>query len=242
MNTPGGEGTPAKALASAPRDGSTASPTNPRQALRTAERNDRRPNGKKCSECERWQPHSEFRIKRRRTIRRSATPIAYRSKVCKDCEHDARRTRKSTKLFERTFNQRRRNHAARWGYSIEQLIEMGWDTARRAMEMQESFEHGYCPLCIERTDGQVKVHFFRESSLGLSDLSIDRIDPTKPPIWPGNIQWVHKTCNQRKHGKDPILHGQHLQAEHELRLKEELDDRAFVLQPVQGELFPDWGQ
>jgi len=98
---------------------------------------------------------------------------------------------------------------------------MGWDEDRRAIEMQAMFEFGFCPMCIEvQPDGTVKVHYFRDMTHGLADLTIDRINPAAPPIWPGNIQWIDKTCNARKHRGDPILHGQRLQAEHELRLFE----------------------
>jgi hypothetical protein len=86
--------------------------------------------------------------------------------------------------------------------------------------MEAMFEFGFCPLCIEVVDGVVEVHFFREMENGLSDLTIDVINPKLPPVWPGNVQWVDDICNKRKGHDDPILHGQSLQLEHELRLAE----------------------
>lgn len=110
---------------------------------------------------------------------------------------------------------------------------MGWDTERRPIEMEAAFRHGYCPNCVEVRDGEVLVHFFRDMEHGLSDLTIDRINPKEPPVWPGNIQWLDGTCNRRKSRGDPILHGQRLQAEHELRQLEltESDDQLPALKP-----------
>jgi hypothetical protein len=113
--------------------------------------------------------------------------------------------------------------------SVDDLVALGWDLERRSIEMQATFENGFCPNCIELdSSGLPVVHFFRDMTHGLADLTIDRTRPNEPPIWPGNVQWLDKTCNRRKGKKDPILHGQRLQAEHDLRVQEIKSDRLFV--------------
>lgn len=196
------------------------------------------PKTKRCQgECGLLKPIEEFRIKERRASGHSAMPTVYRARVCKVCEVARRTAAREQNLYRVTFQQRRRNHAHRWGYSVAELEGMGWDLERRSIEMQAMFENAFCPLCIEYIDGQVSVHFYRDMKHGLEDLTIDRIDPSKPPVWPGNIWWVDKTCNGRKHHGDPILHGQRLQAEHELRLFEHAEWSADQLIAGQQSLF-----
>jgi hypothetical protein len=200
----------------------------------------RNSNGKKCRRCGLWQPHSEYAIKERRSSGSDVTPTVYRSTICNVCEVAARLESKAADPYRHAFRQRRRQHAKRWGYTVEDLVRMGWDEDRRSIEMQAAYEHGYCPLCIEvDASGKPQVHFFRDMTHGLSDLTIDRMRCEEPPIWPGNIQWVDKTCNSRKHRKDPILHGMRLQAEHDLRVQELNGDRLFVpyVEGVQATLF-----
>jgi hypothetical protein len=161
---------------------------------------------KECRQCRHVKPVDEFRIKS--PGRRDVTPKVYRAPVCKVCEVTNRCEAKELEPYKPAFAQRRRAHASRYGCTVKELERLGWDTERRAIEMRAQFEHGFCPNCIETADGSVKVHFYRDMSRGLAELTIDRINPDLPPMWPGNVQWLCATCNKRKQDHNPILHGQ----------------------------------
>src|SRR5205807_2476454 len=105
------------------------------------------------------------------------TPTVYRATICQVCEVGNRLESKERNKFEHSFRQRRRLHASRWGFTVEQLEAWGWDLERRSIEMQAAFENGYCPNCVELDgSGRVTVHFFRDMTHGLSDLTIDRMN------------------------------------------------------------------
>jgi hypothetical protein len=175
---------------------------------------------KTCKQCGLAKPTDEFRIKTP-TVRRGATPKVYRAQICKVCEVTNHDRARELDPYRPAFAQRRRDHASRYGHTVKDLERMGWDTERRSIEMRAQYENGFCPNCIETAEHGVKVHFFRDMSHGLADLTIDRINPDLPPIWPGNIQWLCGTCNKRKRDRNAVLHGQRIQQEHELRCQEQ---------------------
>jgi hypothetical protein len=192
---------------------------------------------KRCPECGFQKPLDEFPKIRRRTapIRRSVhTPTGsgvavgefYRKRICKVCTVTRNAAYKRANLYRETFRRRRRDHARRLGVSVEELHKLGWEIERRTIEMRAYHEDGFCPGCLE-TDGT--KHFFRDMEHGLGDMTIDIIDPAKPPIWPGNVQWLCNVCNRRKRTMSPILHGQRILAEREF-------ERAELAEPIIGQL------
>lgn len=185
-----------------------------------------------CRQCKILKPVEEFRIAGNRTRDLTRAELR-RTRICKVCEVTNRCEAKDLDPYKPAFAQRRRDHARRYGFTVKELERLGWDAERRTIEMRAQFENGFCPNCIETADGSVKVHFYRTMSRGLAELTIDRINPDLPPIWPGNVQWLCATCNKRKQDRDPILHGQRIQQEHEFRLQEQLSPA----EPVQSTLF-----
>lgn len=171
-----------------------------------------------CRQCKLRKPIEEFRIVGKM---RDLTHLK-RLSTCKVCEVTNRCTQKELDPYKPAFAQRRRDHARRYGCTVKELEQLGWDAERRTIEMRAQFENGFCPNCIETADGAVQVHFYRDMSRGLAELTIDRINPDLAPIWPGNVQWLCATCNKRKQDRDPILHGQRIQQEHEFRIQEQL--------------------
>jgi 5-methylcytosine-specific restriction endonuclease McrA len=159
----------------------------------------------------------EFRISRR-----GATPTLFRKAVCKICEVRLRLEAKERDPYRHAFLLRRRSHASRWGYSVQQLKDFGWDDILRPAEMKVQFEHCYCPDCPEVIGGKPVLYFYRDMTHGLEDLSIDRIRYDEPPHWPANIRWLCKTCNARQHDKPKSQHAQRILAVREFRQSEHL--------------------
>lgn len=166
---------------------------------------------KQCKQCGLVKPAEEFALK-------GATSSLHRRPRCKVCEITNRVERKKADPYRPAFLQRRQHHASRYKMTVADLEAMGWDVERRCIEMRAQYENGFCPACIEANG---VVHYFRDMTNGLAELTIDRIDTSQPPVWPGNVQWLCMTCNRRKQNSSPILHGQRVQAEHELRRSEE---------------------
>lgn len=157
---------------------------------------------KTCARCRKTKPLDEFRV--HSTFGRELTPKIYRKKICKICEVEVRLEKKQENRCLDAFRQRRRAHARSTGYSVAQLKAMGWDELQRSREMQAQYDNGFCPGCID-DDGT--VHFYRDMTQGLAELTIDIIDPAAPPVWPGNVQWLCMTCNRRKQRKSGLEHG-----------------------------------
>lgn len=157
---------------------------------------------KTCKRCGKTKPLDEFRIDV--TNRRELTPKIYRKTLCKVCEVEVRLERKHENRYLDAFKQRRRSHARTTGCGVSQLKAMGWDDTRRPREMQAQYENGFCPGCIE-DDGT--VHYYRDMTQGLAELTIDIIDPEQPPVWPGNVQWLCMTCNRRKQRRSGLEDG-----------------------------------
>lgn len=156
---------------------------------------------KRCSRCGKVKPLDEFPINV--TRRSELTPTIYRKRACKVCEVERRLAKKQANRFADAFDNRRRRHASSTGYTVAQLKAMGWDD-RRPREMEAQFRHGFCPTCID-DDGT--VHYFRDMTQGLAELTIDIVDPSKPPVWPGNVQWLCMTCNRAKQKRSGLETG-----------------------------------
>jgi hypothetical protein len=85
----------------------------------------------------------------------------------------------------------------------DEFIERyGWDITAMAHDA----EHAYgdeCPYCHQK---------FTAMGNGLRDITLDVIDPTKPPYYRTNCRWVCSTCNTGKHSTPPHLFGARLAA------------------------------
>lgn len=157
---------------------------------------------KTCPRCGKTKPVEEFRVDV--TNRHELMPKIYRKKFCKVCEVEVRLEKKHANRYLSAFRQRRQSHARSTGFGVAQLKTMGWDEIQRSREMQAQYENGFCPGCID-DDGT--VHFYREMTQGLAELTIDIIDPAAPPVWPGNVQWLCMTCNRRKQRRSGLEDG-----------------------------------
>lgn len=155
-----------------------------------------------CKRCGKDKAPDEFEISVTRRV--ELVPKIYRKRTCKICLVELRLEAKQSNPCLTAFKQRRQSHAERLGIKATELRKMGWDEVQRSREMEAQFAHGFCPSCVD-DDGT--VHFFRDMTNGLSELTIDIIDPKQLPVWPGNVQWLCLTCNRRKQRRSGMEDG-----------------------------------
>jgi hypothetical protein len=72
-----------------------------------------------------------------------------------------------------------------------------WSVKQMAHDIEHTYKNG-CPYCRQ---------FFSEMGHGLSDLTLDIIDPEKPPYYTTNVKWVCSTCNKEKQRTPPEYWG-----------------------------------
>jgi hypothetical protein len=164
-------------------------------------------------------PDEKFQIKTP-TRRQGSLPTTHRAKICKDCQITQRNAKRDENPYLHAFKARRQDHAKRLHTRVGELIALGWDAELRALEMRHQFEHGYCPICPYRHEGEPTLNFYRDMKEGLKELTIDIFTPALPPIWPGNVWWVCKTCNIRMQREGKHDYAKRVLAEHELRKRE----------------------
>ena len=114
--------------------------------------------------------------------------------VCRPC-HQTRRDK--LKLVNRWAAKARdtiRRHAIRLGVPKEELItRYGWDPHRLAHDAEFQYNNG-CNYC----GGQ-----YQDMGHGLSDISLDIVDPSAAPYYRTNSKWCCQTCNRKKSNRGP---------------------------------------
>lgn len=138
---------------------------------------------KHCRQCGLDFPEEEF-------FRRTSTRMHLRRMaVCIGCE-TTRRTEEKER--DRTMVKARdtiRRHAARLRVSVETLSErFGWMPAQIKHDIEHAAKNG-CPYCHRS---------FASMGHGLADITIDIIDPAKPPFYTTNTKIACQTCNREK--------------------------------------------
>ena len=166
-------------------------------------------------------PDEKFQIKTP-GVRQGSLPKVYRDSICKDCRITMRNAKRDENPYLHAFRSRRQDHAKRLHVRVADLVAIGWDAELRALEMKYQFEHGYCPVCPYRLDGVPTLNFYREMKEGLQELTIDIFNADLPPVWPGNVWWVCKTCNIRMQREGKPKFAQQILDEHALRQQEQL--------------------
>ena len=134
-----------------------------------------------------------------------ATPPR-RNAVCNACRQTARDDRKRTNRWIPKCQRTLRHHAEKFialgmAASRADFAERyGWDIGKMAHEVEHAYANG-CPYCHGK---------FGEMGNGPRDITLDVIDPTRPPYYRTNCRWVCSTCNSAKCSTPPHLFGARL--------------------------------
>ena len=87
--------------------------------------------------------------------------------------------------------------------SAEELVtRYGWRATEMAHDIDHAFKNG-CPYCCEK---------FATMPHGLGDVTLDIVDPARPPYYKTNVKWVCTTCNRAKSRTPPELWAEKLAA------------------------------
>jgi len=132
----------------------------------------------------------------------------WRRNICIGCrqeEKDERKRRNRPLAKARSTFYRHADRFIKGGLaeSRQEFAErFGWDVH----QMAHDIEHGYansCPYCHEA---------FAEMGHGLSDITLDIVDPEKPPYYTTNVKWICATDNKEKQRTPPEHWGAKLAA------------------------------
>jgi hypothetical protein len=152
---------------------------------------------KKCSRCGgTWDEEAFFR-KDSSTNRRSAGALAeqFRS-VCIGCELSERNDPTPEERARRKAQNSIATHAEKYAMKpLEFAKRYGWDLERMIYDIMHGHENT-CPYCWERYD--VMGH-------GLTDITLDIVDPKLEPYYRTNVRWCCATCNREKASMAPEL-------------------------------------
>lgn len=93
----------------------------------------------------------------------------------------------------------------------ELITRYGWNAQEMAHDIEHAFGNG-CPYCCEK---------FATMPHGLGDVTLDIVDPTKPPYYKTNVRWVCTTCNRAKSRTPPEIWSEKLSMWAEWRRRQE---------------------
>jgi hypothetical protein len=122
--------------------------------------------------------------------------------ICIGCEQTARDTRKQGNRWLDKARDTLRRHADRFlqkgliQSKLDLVSRYGWDVGRLAQDAEHAYRNG-CPYCHR---------LFKEMTHGLSDITLDIVDPGGDPYYSTNTKWVCQTCNREK-GRGTALMG-----------------------------------
>ena len=140
---------------------------------------------KQCAKCEEWFDVVFFR----RTGWASALAQSGTRSICIGCEQEKRDAEKRKDRWPAKIRDMIRSHAERLKISVRELREdFGWEFDRMLHEAQHAYANG-CAYC---------GYPFKLMGNGLSDLTLDIVNPTDPPYYATNVRWVCATCNREK--------------------------------------------
>jgi len=170
------------------------------------------------------------------TARERFFPINYkgchgnlRRSVCKLCMQDRRDTKKRECRPYPKAARTLRHHAedllakGKIGEKDELKKRYGWNLADMAHDIAHTYTNG-CKYCRET---------FASMGHGLRDITLDIMDPEKPPNYRTNVQWCCSTCNSIKQSMPPEEWGEWLLYADEWRKRrQELKRGSFVGLPL----------
>lgn len=143
-----------------------------------------------CKICRGQWPESFFRTIQRRSVR--STRIAYICIGCEQGKRDARKSDESGRIRQKakdTIARHARKLSPTLGISPSEFgRRFGWIIDHVAHDLKHAYDNG-CPDCR---------HPFKQMPKGLSEMTVDILDPGKPPDWGINTRICCGTCNRAK--------------------------------------------
>lgn len=134
--------------------------------------------------------------------------------VCILCEQTARDKNKRAYRWRTKARDTRRRHCERYNLKNGATLtpetfgkQFRWDVDRIAHQMEHSYSNG----CNECGD------LYIEMGHGLSDVTLDIVDPLKSPDYGINTRIICRSCNQRKSKTPPDKWGAKLRYQDEWR-------------------------
>lgn len=127
--------------------------------------------------------------------------VKYKRTTCIGCELTARTEAKQRNRPREKARKALGSHAARFiregqAHSVKDFCERyGWTIERLAHDLAHTYENT-CPYCWQP---------FVEMEHGLADVTLDIVDPARPPFYRTNVRWCCATCNREKQRTDPEL-------------------------------------
>jgi hypothetical protein len=148
----------------------------------------------KCFRCTGWFDQEAFF--RKKSDKRELHISSLRHPVCIGCEITARTEDKKKDPWLEKARSTIQRHARKYKKTTKEFIRLyGWDTIRIAHILKHAFDNT-CPYCREAYAGMPNSQW---------QVSVDIIDPTKPPFLETNTQPCCQTCNREKSDMPPEL-------------------------------------
>lgn len=158
---------------------------------------------RRCSRC--GGTYDEETFFRRKTGPAIAGPRFH--SACIACEQTARDEKKLANRAMVKARNALRTHANKYmlagmvSSQAEFAERFDWDIKQMAHDIDHTAANG-CQRCRRS---------FASMGNGLSDVSLDIIDPRKQPYYRTNVRWICRTCNSAKSDLDPDIDGRRLQ-------------------------------
>lgn len=154
---------------------------------------------RQCKRCGGAYPLVFFRISQRDYALRAKR----KNTICIGCEQTERDEKKRYNRPRKKARDAYRRHAKKFVErdiikSQDELAQYyGWDIDQMTHDIEHASTNG-CPYCHQP---------FSDMAYGLSDLTLDIVDPEKPPYYTTNVRWVCATCNMEKQRTPPSQWG-----------------------------------
>lgn len=163
---------------------------------------------RRCARCK--GTYDEEFFARTRRVSAIANTRSDRRPVCIGCEQTIRDEKKRARRSLVKAHNAIRTHADRWNkkHPDEPLTKaefaerFDWPADQLAHDIDHEYENG-CRRCRRS---------YKSMGNGLSDITLDIIDPQKLPYYRTNVRWICKTCNSAKSDATPDEDGRRLEA------------------------------
>jgi hypothetical protein len=152
---------------------------------------------KKCNKCGgEWDAEAFFRKRNLPHMKLSAPSFIDYHPTCIGCELSERNDPTPEERARRKADNSIRLHAEKYKMKPSEFAtRFGWDIERMVYEILHGHENT-CPYCYERYD--VMGH-------GLTDITLDIVNPEREPYYRTNVKWCCATCNREKATMPPEL-------------------------------------